>query len=173
MEDKDIAEKLKVVMQYFQDRKEALFNRIQILSGQLDIVLSDISENETYLELEINKEQQESNIFNLYNTTEEYSKKKEFISEHLNLLKQNKKTMEEELASIQQELETVKTNFVFIQILVNYFEDKVVNHEEEVQQEKQKKLDITNQLKLCLGILDLDKERCAMELQKLIDQMGS
>ena len=165
----EIIKKINETLLYLQARKDSLFNQMQKLHQQLDAIAGDISEQETYLELEKSREKLESNIFSLYDTTDIHTKEKEHLS---NALKENttrKLQLEEALAGVIKEMDVVNSNIVSNQILVKLFSE--MDENADYGKKMEDKSDITSRLELCIGILELDKERCFMELKKLLDDI--
>lgn len=168
----DILQKIDETLIYLQKRKQSVFEEIQQVKKELETVISTINEQEAYMNLESNREKMERNIFSIYNTSEKYEKEKERIRGMIEKKNTDKKRLETTLKNLSEELETVNDRIVSNQILEKHFLEEKEKQKEETLTETVK-LDIANQLQFCLSILELDKERCAMELQKLLEFVQS
>lgn len=181
MNNHEIIKKINQTLSYLRERKDYLFNQIQQMKQELENLIGEIHEKETYMELENKKEQQVSNIFNLYDTTNKHAEEKKILAEKIASMNVEKDRLEILIEVIQKEFDRINENIISNQVLVRHFSGKkgqknleVIRSsgvKEEKQLEKSICLDINDRLKFCMEILDLDKERCRMELQNLIQEL--
>lgn len=171
MDNIEVLERIKNTLEYLIERKNQVFSQVQEIQAALDLINGEISEQEIFIELETNREKLESNIFSLYDTTDKYTKEKENLSNALEKKTDEKRQLELKKEEITKEFDLVNEQIVSNQILIKHFTKLEENRIAEEALENKKKLDITSQLELCLGTLDLDKERCAMELRKLLEEV--
>lgn len=188
-------EKLESSYSYFVNRKESLFVEIEQNKQQLENVQANIMEKERYIEIQTRKERDESNIFNLYDTTNRYTASIKTLKEELAPVCKEEEDIRQKLFRLNQELVEITDQISSMQIMMRHLveEDHTYekqqgikeNNGEEIKQgetEEQKTISnevfqtITNEeimkrLQFCKYILDVDKTRCSLELDMLIDDI--
>lgn len=184
MNNHEIIKKLNQTLHYLRERKNYLFHQIEQTRQNLENINTEIQEQETYMELENQKEQQETNIFNLYDTTNKYAEERKILAGKIAGMNVEKNKFEILLDALQKEFNQVNEQIISNQILVKQFseqhnssrkgEKNKHNHmAKEQPEQKNQHADLADRLEFCLGILQLDKERCSLELQSIIQELKS
>lgn len=179
MNNQEITKRLNTTLDYLRKRKDYLYEQIQKIKHNLEEIIQEIQEQEKYIELESQKEKTESNIFNLYDTTNKYVEEKKHLAAKLAGMNVEKNQFEVLLDALQKEFEKVNENIISNQVMVRFFLEKESSDsvkEETTKKEieiaeKKKDGDIISRIKFCKDILQLDKERCLIELQNLIYEL--
>lgn len=195
MNNADVIIRLDSSHAYFIARKDNLFEEIAHTKQILESIQTNILEKERYLEIQTKKEKDESNIFNLYDTTNHYAKNIKDLQVELASIYKDEKETKETLTLLEEELEEVTSHIISIQIMRRHFtqeESEIDNtqiseenaeKEEDSEKGKVKTVseefpiltteDIIKRLQFCKDILDLDKARCSLELNMLIEDISS
>lgn len=171
MDQQEIITRINEPLQYLKQQKEVLFDKIELAKQKLENLNGEIAEQEKYLEIETKKEQQESNIFRLYDTDNPHEEEKQRLSGRLEQLQAEKNSFEEQLHALQAEFEQVKQGIISSQIVLKELEEReILDAGSEQPHFSGDPVDIINSLKLCLELFDLDKERCRLELKRLLEE---
>ena len=168
-----MAEHVNGVLDYLEKRKEAIFDQIQTVQRELETVDGTINEQEKYMEIEEQREEQERNIFSLYETSDQYKDAKAQLSSQLHAQMEKKARLEQMFEQLKKEFAEVREAVICNEVIVEYFIEETKKEEPEPIQETPKnyELDIENRLQFCISILELDKERCMQELQQIIQDL--
>ena len=183
----DVAKTLEIYDQYLKERQEVLKNDIDKLQQQIESEASQIEEKEIAIELQTKKLRQEENIFNLYNTTKEYEQAIQLLKKELEQLQKDKATQEKHLELSREESDRVAKLLKKNEQLVKEVEEQLPDEtkdettKQKMENEPEKghnvelprttKQDIRERLEFCLNLLDLDQQRCSLELQMLIQDL--
>lgn len=171
MEQQEMISRIHEPLQYLGERKEVLFNKIALTKQKLENLNGEMEEQKAYLELETKKEQQESNIFRLYDTDNPHGEEKQRLSGSLERLQAEKSRFEKLLHTQQAEFEQVKQGIVSSQIVIKELEEReILDAAGGRQPSVGGPADIINSLKLCLELFDLDRERCRLELKRMLEE---
>lgn len=160
--------KLEEIQEYLNERKNSIFQSLKLQEQKLETLSNEISEKQTYIEVENRKEKQESNIFTLYPTTQKYEKEKQKLNKELEQLQIEKNKIEETISSLKLEFETVEKHVVTNQVMIQQAEKEESKADDKSYAVNSELID---KLKFCLEIIELDKERCALELQNIISDL--
>lgn len=165
---KDHQTKIKEIQGYLNERKKSIFQSLKSYEQKLENLSNEICELQTYIEVENRKEKQESNIFTLYPTTQKYEEEKKKLNNKLEQSESEKKQIEEILLNFKNEFDTIEKHIITSQIIIQQLEEK--------ESMTDAKISVTNtelmeRLKFCLEIIELDKERCAIELRNIISDL--
>lgn len=167
---KEHQKKIKEIQEYLIERKKSIFYSLKSYEQKLENLSNGISELQTYIEIEKRKEKQESNIFTLYPTTQKYEEEKKKLNKKLEQSESEKEQIEETFWNLKNEFDTIEKHIITSQIIIEQLEEK--------ESKSDAKVSLTNtelmeKLKFCLEIIELDKERCAMELRNIISDLDT
>jgi len=195
MNNTEIIKRLNSSHDYFNSRKDKLFEKIEETKQNLEMIQTNIIEKEKYLDIQLKKEKDESNIFNLYNTTNKYAENIKELQSELVCIYKKKQDAEQMLILLEQELEEITRQIISNQIMKRHFiqeenrqikstqvvtehteqEEKIKHAQIQIDGDKFPRItteDIIKRLQFCKEILDLDKTRCFLELNMLIEEIS-
>lgn len=187
----DIIQILTGYHEYLAARKEIVFHDIEQTKQKIETIQAQIKEKETYIELQSEKEKQESNIFTLYDTTNQYAENIRQLKELAKQLGHDKEQNTAKLKKAEQEMQDLTSQLISIQRLQRQLGEEQGGKEPEPAAGQQdadavknqspqyydKEMprntmqDIRERLQFCLDILDLDPKRCSLELNLLIKDL--
>lgn len=166
----DYQTKIKEIQEYLNERKKSIFNSMKVYEQKLENLSNEISELQTFIEVENRKEKQESNIFTLYPTTQKYEEEKKKLYEKLEQLEKEKKQIEETYSTLEKEFGIIENHVVTSQVMIQQLEEKESKSDTKTSVVN---IELIEKLKFCLEIIELDKERCVIELRNIISDLDS
>lgn len=168
-----MTENAKRVFDYLKRREEILFDQIHTVQHELESAAGTINEQEKYMEIEVQREEQEKNIFSLYTTSDQYSEAKAQLSRRIQDEVEKKAGLEQRLSQLEEEFAEIRDMLICDEIVVQYFSEESQKEEQAPIQDNNKayEQDLVSRLKFCTSILELDKERCMQELKQLIQEL--
>lgn len=192
MNDSELLKRLESSHAYFMKKKEELFSEIEKEKQQLNSVLECIAEKEKYIEVQTKQEKDASNIFNLYDTTNQYTEQITQLKADLKKYRNDEICMKDRLDSLEKEFKEVNGQIISHLLMQKYLkemeeketagldkeqtiDEKEVSvqaknvHSEEVPSKTTE--DVVRRLQFCKDLITLDSKRCSLEMTMLINDL--
>lgn len=178
MNNREVLTRLESSHAYYMRKKDTLFAAIEETKQQLESIQADMEEKKKYIDIQTKQERAASNIFSLYDTTNQYMEEIEQLQTDLEAICTREEKTGQRLASLEQELEEVTAQIISNQIMQNDFKktqspvaagETATASQEELPPKTIE--DIRKRLQFCRDILDLDPKRCSLELTMLLNDL--
>ena len=179
MQKSQIISTIQETLSYLYKRRESVFDEIQYYEQTSENLTIEIKSKETEIENQTTKQNQENNIFNLYNTSQSFVEKKNRLTTILEKAQTEQTKIQELLSKKRQELELINQNIISNQLVLRHFtettdhqpepsDSPIISTTQNITATSIK--DFASRLELIFQLIDLDQPRCKLELQKLIDE---
>lgn len=165
MDNKVILQNIDCITKYFEKSKNNIYQELEKLKVLQENIFNEICESKRFLEIEETKEQDDNNIFNLFMNSSSLEKQLN-LKESMDEKKVECIRIERFIDDLEKKLKQIESNLKYNQSVKEYIENNEIENEL-----KKVNNQFGDKIELCIDLIELDKERCKLELKKIVEDL--